>query len=286
MCLHPPYLEFSDVLHRAVATLAATADDDDDVLLGLLVVCKLRNAECNEDEYSTDDEQHTHGNKGRRIFGRKGNQHRPRLSIVEGIYAFSDKDFRRRFKVTKPTFRRLVQHLNPLLQPDELGQRMAEVSSGCPVPTECRLAATLRWLAGSNFSDAQDLFGIGLSTLYVSIWDVIYGLDTILEKPFNPYDIEQLTNMAMRMHRRSKETIHGCIGALDGMAMRIKKPCKLDEENCRNYMNRKGFYIINLQAVADADRKIVYFSLDTQGSTHESLAWKMCTETGKSLNCP
>ena len=82
--------------------------------------------------------------------------------------------------------------------------------------------------------------------------------------------------MAMRMHARSKGTMVGCIGAIDGMAVRIKKPSKIDVENCRNYMNRKGFYSINLQALADVDRKFVWYSMDTQGSTHDSLAFRIC----------
>ena len=189
---------------------------------------------------------------------------------------YTDKEFRRRFKVTKERFSALVDLLDPLLLPDELGQRMACVSSGSHVSTTCKLAATLRWLAGSNFLDAVDLFGLGKSTVYFVIWDVIYALDSCLAKPWDPYDTRLLTDMAMRMYARSKETVEGCIGAIDGMAVKIKKPSKIDEDNTRNYMNRKGFYSINLQALADADKKIVWYSMDTQGSTHDSLAFRMC----------
>ena len=67
---------------------------------------------------------------------------------------------------------------------------MAEASSGSHVPTTCRLAATLRWLAGSNFIDTQDLYGLGKSTVYTSVWDVVYALDNCLAKAWDPHDPE------------------------------------------------------------------------------------------------
>ena len=67
------------------------------------------------------------------------------------------------------------------------------------------------------------------------------------------------------------------------MALEIKKPTRMDEENRANYMNKKGFYSINLQAIADARRRIIYYSLATQGSTHDSLAFKL-SSLGKQLD--
>ena len=86
---------------------------------------------------------------------------------------YTDMEFQRRFKVTKESFSALVDLVDPLLLPDELGQRMAWVSSGSHVSTTCKSATTLRRLAWSNFLDAADLFGLGKSTIYFVIWDVI-----------------------------------------------------------------------------------------------------------------
>ncbi len=73
--------------------------------------------------------------------------------------------------------------LDPLMLPDDIGQRMAWMSAGSHVSTPCKLAATLRWLAGSNFHDIGDLYGMAKSTLYNAIiWDVIYALDACLAK--------------------------------------------------------------------------------------------------------
>jgi hypothetical protein len=67
----------------------------------------------------------------------------------------------------------------------------------------------------------------------------------------------------------------GCIGALDGMDVRITRPTLKDTASPQSYFNRKGFYSINLQAIADHNRKIMWWNMKTVGSTHDSLAWAL-----------
>ena len=70
--------------------------------------------------------------------------------------------------------------------------------------------------------------------------------------------------------------MRGCIGALDGMAVRIGRPKLSDTDVPAFYFNRKGFHSVNLQAIADANRKFLWYILRTCGGTHDSLlAWKV-----------
>ena len=55
-----------------------------------------------------------------------------------------------------------------------------------------------------------------------------------------------------------------------------------DAENSLHFLNRKGFFSINLQAIADADWKFLWYSMETAGGTHDSLAFKV-SELGRSL---
>eukprot|EP00951_Prasinocladus_malaysianus_P027384 scaffold245335_cov32-Prasinocladus_malaysianus.AAC.1 len=224
-----------------------------------------------------------HGNKGASITNRKRNKIRDRSAAMKALRDLSAKEYRVRFKVQKERFWWLVDKIRPMVEvPEGLGYQMAIVSSKSIVPAALRLATTLRWLAGSRFIDAADLHGIGATTAYASIWEVVDALIEVLKEPLDLHNDTTLASLSDDMYARSGRTVMGCIGAVDGMAVRIGKPNIEDpvteeERNVRHFMNRKGFYSINLQAVADANRKIIYHSLETQGSTHDSLAWKMST---------
>lgn len=69
---------------------------------------------------------------------------------------------------------------------------------------------------------------------------------------------------------------------MDGMAVRIIKPRLSWTDNPLHYLNRKGFFSMNLQAIADADRRFLWFSLATASGTHYSLAYKV-SDLGKRL---
>jgi hypothetical protein len=91
------------------------------------------------------------------------------------------------------------------------------------------------------------LFGLGKATLYAFVWESVYALDNILEEPFNHHNKTLLSEMATSMFKRSKRTMRSCIGASDGMVVRIKSTTRLDDDNAKKYMNRKGsFFIINM----------------------------------------
>jgi len=67
----------------------------------------------------------------------------------------------------------------------------------------------------------------------------------------------------------------GCIGAVDGYALRIYMPGKNQVGNAVAYKNRKAFCSINLQAVANSRLKCTYLSVETPGGTHDSTAWQV-----------
>ena len=144
-----------------------------------------------------------HGNIGRSITDRKGNVHRDRSAGQQRLHDYSEREFVKRFKVSKQRFWKLVDQLRPHVEPNVIGKQMAEVSSGGFVSVECQLAATLRYMSGAGKMDQEDLYGIAHSTFYASLWKVIYALDTILKRPFDPYDVEELTRLAADMYDRS-----------------------------------------------------------------------------------
>ena len=217
-----------------------------------------------------------HGNLGVAIMDRTANERRDRERAMRKLCSLRPGAFRRRFKVNRGTFFSLADAIRHVVEPDQVGRVMATRSSGSHIPAELQLAASLRWLAGANHMCQQDNYEVGVSSFYECLWRVVYALDCILPDPvFNPQDANQMASLARNMHSRSRGTMAGCVGALDGMAIRIKRPQLKDCPNPALYKNRKGFYSINLQAIADADRRFLWWSMLTVGSTHDSLAWGM-----------
>ena len=81
------------------------------------------------------------------VVGRLANQHRNlRWGFWEArLNALDDNAFKRRYKVGKVVFKRMVEALRGRLEPDHT---RAIASSGSPVSTELKLSMTLRYLAG------------------------------------------------------------------------------------------------------------------------------------------
>lgn len=59
---------------------------------------------------------------------------------------------------------------------------------------------------------------------------------------------------------RSDGIVRGCVGALDGLAIRINCPSRTDSAKAASFMNRKKFYSMNCQAICDARLRFRYFS--------------------------
>ena len=66
----------------------------------------------------------------------------------------------------------------------------------------------------------------------------------------------------------------GCVGALDGIALRIQRPRLKDAGDPSEYFNRKGFYALVVQALCDYDKRFRFASCTTPGSTHDSRSFK------------
>jgi hypothetical protein len=89
---------------------------------------------------------------------------------------------------------------------------------------------------------------------------------------------EALQDISLSFSDRSDGIINGCIGALDGVAIRIRSPTIIQDNvtDPGNYYCRKGFFALNMQAICDSQKRILWLSSGHKGSTHDSFAF---TET-------
>lgn len=227
-----------------------------------------------------------HFNLGRIIPNRHGNKLRRRLDWAAHVRDLTGQEFVRRYKLPPKAFRALVRKLSPALRKDPKYARNAGTE---PIAVVLNVALTLRFLAGARMIELVDIFGLDAATVRKTAAEVVVQIN--MHHRFPIQSAEDLSPAALQAHAdtmyaRNKGTLHGCIGALDGMCVRILKPRLTCTPNPLHYLNRKGFFSMNLQAIADGDRRFLYMSLATAGGTHDSLAWSVSSLGHHLRNCP
>ena len=237
---------------------------------------------------------------------RKCRQRRSWASFQDNL---TDRQFRRYFRMERECFdylcQRIIENVGErefksedylrdfsngdanVVDSDQLHQtnilHAHEKTTGGFVSGEVKLALTLRLLAGGSYMDLALLFDVGFSTAYEIFHKVIkdWILDDRLVK-INGIDYcedkERMRKVALDFSNASKRVINGCIGAIDGWVVKIRKPSmKRDLKNKSDpstYFSRKGFYGINVQAIVDKKKRIIYRNIINRGAEHDSTAFK------------
>ena len=141
----------------------------------------------------------------------------------------------------------------------------------CSVSVDKRVAITLWRLAtNSDYRSIGHMFGIAKGTVCVILHEVCNAIVQVLMKKYIKFPSgEQL-----------KETIDGferyhsfpqCAGAIDGTHIEILAP----EEYAKDYYNRKGYYSILMQAVADHRYCFTDINIGWPGSVHDARVLKI-----------
>ena len=193
-----------------------------------------------------------------------------RLSFQEVTAWMSDEEFQRAFRMQRSTFRKLVELLCVHLERNEA---MALRVSDGPIPVQVRVGIALRLMAGGSAIDLMTLFHIPDATINYILREVSQALNSVLTLPGVPTSVPECRRLAewMRCSRVVRNPFYGCIGAVDGMAIRIHKPREKDLP--RDYRSRKGFFALPLQCLVDGKYRILCFSMRCVGATHDSMSY-------------
>ena len=148
---------------------------------------------------------------------------------------------------------------------------MADRASGL-LQAEVKTALLLRILSGGSYHDLSLIFNIQSSSLYDVFHRTLKALLSTFKLPGIPEDIDELKKMALdfKLSRPRGSPLNGCIGALDGIAIKIRKPHK--RFHPAQFYCRKGFYAIPVQAMVDSEYRFRCFSALCVGATHDSLS--------------
>jgi hypothetical protein len=219
--------------------------------------------------------------------------------------------FRRYYRMPLGTFRQLAGGL-------KVGEgrwherRQFSSAANAPLSAELRLSMTLRFLAGGSYMDIAIIHGCDFDTVYPVVERTLHALDQLplLDNMHFERDIASPSArvaLAAAFAKISAGVLVGCLGALDGLLIPIECPRwgrdfgpAMPAFNPLSYYCRKGFYAVNVQACAFAERLFVdrppptlphvlalwqaicdaycrftYASIQTPGTTHDSLAFSL-----------
>ena len=170
-------------------------------------------------------------------------RNRTNISFEKSTAIYSDKEFERAFRMTRCSFYVLLETLR-----DDLKRREARTT----IKPAARLGITLRLLAGGSYLDEMRHYGIGRTTVYEIFKDTRRSILRKLRFPDPLQSDEKLQLLAddFKSSRKTMSPLTGCIGALDGICIKIKQP--ESHHGPAGFYCRKGYYSVPVQALVDS----------------------------------
>ena len=167
---------------------------------------------------------------------RARNTYRDRLKWEQRVGELTDAEFRRIFWMSRESFGVILSRVRERIKKDE--RRALNGACGV-VPPELRLAMMLRFLAGASYLDIGWVYGVHRSTLYAVIWETIEVINETLSLVFDASDETQMISLADGFMKRGRVGSHlyGCVGALDGICVKIARPSRSSCKNSMDYCN-------------------------------------------------
>jgi hypothetical protein len=206
----------------------------------------------------------------------KRNRHRNRGYALIEVEFLSDSEFRRQFRLSRPSFKKLEGLTEAFMEP--LSVQNAINSSGSIIGTKTRLMCTLRWLAGGSYIDICFAYGVSKTAFFQNhgvLWGTMDAIDIVLKITFPFDDYNELLRISNQFSAYNHGHIKGCVLAIDGWVCRTRKPFHSEVEHITAYRNRHDCWGIVCLAGCDANLKFRMFSAVSCGSTNDSLAWEI-----------
>lgn len=158
---------------------------------------------------------------------------------------FRDREWITHFRMSKRTFLLICQSLAGHLQPD-----FNPLSTREPISPEKQIAITLMYLASCcEYRIVGELFGVGKTSVWRCVHRVVDAINEILLPEWIRMPGEnECREISTAFEEKSK--IPQLIGCIDGTHIPMTPP----SDGYRDYVNRKGWTSIVLQAVVDNNK--------------------------------
>jgi len=217
--------------------------------------------------------------------------HRQKQRKTWNEYAepIDDGSFRRMFRMTKSSFQKLCNIIENAVGEKKFKSqeylnthRIARTDKaidyhGGRICGELKVAVTIRMLAGGSYLDLFSGHDVCYKSVYNMFHEVIAWINQsftfILPQLLANKNENELNNISEAFARFSNGVFKGIIGAIDGLAIRIKAPSMFECIDPGSYFCRKQFYALNVQAIVDSYKRILWVSTGHPGCTHDSTAF-------------
>lgn len=190
---------------------------------------------------------------------------------------YSDIEFKKIYRIPKDLCRQLIIMVKNRLDEDE----EVEEKRGGAISVDLQVLATMRYLAkGAYQQDVADLHGISQSRLSVIIARIVRVISTYLPEYIKfPTEGNKIRDLKAGFFEIAG--MPGIVGAIDCTHIRIKNP---GGEHPALYINRKGFFSLNVQVVCDSKCRIMDIVARWRGSAHDSRIWDLSSLKNKFQN--
>lgn len=209
---------------------------------------------------------------------RAANIHRKRADAILRLEGYSPSEFRRRYRMSRERFNKIVEMIRPDVQPTSpVAIARAIASSGSVITAELRLGAAIRILSGGSYLDAADLHAIHDKTIMEStVWPVcraiVSSCNPELDSIHFPFDDEmQLRRHEATFKKQAGHLFPGTVAAGDGCGLCIEQPS--DKEvggNVKDHHTRKYDFAYGFLLFCDGQNHIMSVEATHVASAHDA----------------
>ncbi|XP_065061675.1 uncharacterized protein LOC135688686 [Rhopilema esculentum] len=186
------------------------------------------------------------------------------------------EEWRENFRMSRETFTELCDELRPYIQKQRTHLRESN-------DVETQVAMTLYYMSDKGrYRKVANSFGVARSTVSMVIRRVTKAISQHLgskyiKLPVTQAEVEHHTKKFLKNHGFPQ-----CIGAVDGTHIEINQP----NDNYTDFLNRKGRYSFNVQAVCNYQYLFIDVVIQWPGSVHDARVFgnssiSHCLRSGK-----
>ena len=179
--------------------------------------------------------------------------------------------FKQYYRMSLASFNRLVAMLNIDV---DIQQSMRSTAGNAPIRKEMVVGAGIRYIAGSQISDLEDVYGVSPTStkrMVDKFLDAAYECEAL--HIVSTEDQDQLTRIKDGFVGISTadNCFNGAVGALDGWFVTTNKPKDHEVDNVGDYFS--GHYMaygLNILAMCDSRLRFIYQAVAGPGRSNDN----------------